>query len=262
MTSSATSPARTILSRINPISATGFGLHNSSFYDRVRPSYPPSVLEQVHRELSKGGTEKDLNLLELGSGTVSSFFLLPDDVIGERIGVTAWLIRADICLQGIFTRLIVSPPDGYPSFSIKKLTALEPSEGMVSQLPRYDRLSLAVLFRALLAHAGLFTSLQRQTFNEAILPVAVAAKVECLEGSFSDFPSQVKDGSIDGCVVAQAFHWVSLWCSSNDSDSFRVDIVGGLLHPGRPGLRWPNCKFSLLPCSIRAFSNLREQTVT
>jgi hypothetical protein len=30
------------------------------------------VLEQIQKELTKGAVEKDLNLLELGSGTVSS----------------------------------------------------------------------------------------------------------------------------------------------------------------------------------------------
>jgi hypothetical protein len=72
MTSSAASTIRNALSKINPISATGFAAHNSTFYDRVRPSYPASVLEQIQKELTKGAVEKDLNLLELGSGTVSS----------------------------------------------------------------------------------------------------------------------------------------------------------------------------------------------
>jgi hypothetical protein len=68
---SVASTIRTVLPKINPISATGFASHNSAFYDQVRPSYPASVLEQVKRELTKGAVVKDLNLLELGSGTVS-----------------------------------------------------------------------------------------------------------------------------------------------------------------------------------------------
>ena len=61
---------------VNPIAALGFegesGKGNNDFYDQNRPSYPKAALEGIHSEVTKGGKKEEaLNLIELGSGTVS-----------------------------------------------------------------------------------------------------------------------------------------------------------------------------------------------
>lgn len=126
--------------RINPKASVGFG-HKNDFYNANRPSYPAAALNQIHQAISKSPPQ-DLTVLELGSGT------------------------------GIFSRLILDPPSGYPEFPIKSFTALEPSSGM------------------------------RDSFERNI-PESTKAPVTCLDGTFSHFPEDVKDGSVDVCLIAQ-----------------------------------------------------------
>lgn len=46
----------------------------------------------------------------------------------------------------------------------------------------------------------------RAAFDRAVLP-STKANVRCLSGTFSAFPPEVADDSVDMLVIAQAFHW-------------------------------------------------------
>ena len=82
---------------------------------------------------------------------------------------------------GIFSRLVLSPPDGYVRLPISQLVGVEPSAGM------------------------------RQAWDKAyakIDPKSLLAKGSIVDGSFEDFSqSGVEKGSADLVAIAQAWHW-------------------------------------------------------
>nr|AOR51724.1 S-adenosyl-L-methionine-dependent methyltransferase [Phaffia rhodozyma] len=46
----------------------------------------------------------------------------------------------------------------------------------------------------------------RDSFNRNVIP-SVDAPFLCMEGTFTQFPESVQDGTVDACLIAQAFHW-------------------------------------------------------
>lgn len=124
---------------VHNVAAKGFGEGTNDHYDKARPSYPPPALERIASLLPSD----PLTIIEVGAGT------------------------------GIFTRLLLSPPAGYPKFNIKELVAVEPSKGM------------------------------RTTFEKSCGPNA-----KIVDGGFDDL-SKTKLGaeSADLVVIAQAWHW-------------------------------------------------------
>ncbi|KIL69790.1 hypothetical protein M378DRAFT_68458, partial [Amanita muscaria Koide BX008] len=103
---------------------------------RARPSYIPEVIAYVR---SKMKSEPQFNVVEIGSGT------------------------------GIFTQALLTHPDW--TLAIKKLQAIEPSEGM------------------------------RNTFSENVKDERVSVR----EGAFDS--TEIDDGWADIVLIAQAFHW-------------------------------------------------------
>ena len=87
---------------------------------------------------------------------------------------------------GIFSRLILSPPNGYPTFPLDKFVAIEPSNGMRSAWDKgFEKVSSSV--------KGLGGGPER---------------VDCVDGSFEDLGmANVDKQSVDLVVVAQAWHW-------------------------------------------------------
>lgn len=126
-------------------------------YDRIRPSYPADILKQLHDALPAPAHERGLKILEPGAGT------------------------------GIFTRLLVAPPDeGYPSWNISTLVGVEPSAGMRDAWEKgFERLG----------------------------PVNGGGerKIKIVEGTFDDFSKAsdcgMEEASVDLVVIAQAWHW-------------------------------------------------------
>jgi SAM-dependent methyltransferase len=117
-------------------------------YDKARPTYPAEALQAIH-DLSKSGP---LTILEPGSGT------------------------------GIFTRLVLSPPDNYPTFDVGSLIGIEPSSGMREAWQKgIDRLP-----------------------SQAV----EGKKVESVDGTFDDFSKAgLGEEQADAVIIAQAFHW-------------------------------------------------------
>jgi hypothetical protein len=106
---------------------------------------------------------------------------------------------------GIFSRLLLNPPssdsaqgsDEYPQIPIKTLIGVEPSEGMRETWQRV---------------------LESKVPKEAL----EGKTIKSVEGAFDDFSkSGVQEGSVDGIIIAQAWHWcpdhdkafVSRFCS-------------------------------------------------
>ena len=122
-------------------------------YDTYRPSYPASALVKIAKAIPPPSDPSGLVILEPGCGT------------------------------GIFSRLPISPPPGYPSFPISTFVGVEPSSGM------------------------------RETWERALKtkvdPQSLEGKnVKVVDGSFQDFgETGVKEGTADVIVIAQAFHW-------------------------------------------------------
>ncbi|KAK4686483.1 hypothetical protein P7C73_g3647, partial [Tremellales sp. Uapishka_1] len=139
--------------KIHNIAVSGFGTGTNDKYDQYRPSYPSSALQTIHAALPKSLDPAGLTILEPGSGT------------------------------GIFSRLLLHAPDpSYPSFPIKSLVAIEPSEGM------------------------------RAAWDKGLAKIDPAQELrgaaKTVEGSFDDFAqSRVEPGTVDGIIVAQAWHW-------------------------------------------------------
>jgi SAM-dependent methyltransferase len=140
----------------------------TSFVSLLRPSYPIPALEHIHQIVSKTPA-RDLEIVEHGAGTVRS-------LLCRLASPSVLTFRSFVSLQGLFTQLLTAPPPGYPNFPIDRLTALEPSKSM------------------------------RAAFDKVVLP-STKADVRCLSGTFSAFPAEVEDGSVDVLVIAQAFHW-------------------------------------------------------
>lgn len=92
---------------------------------------------------------------------------------------------------GIFSRLLLNPPssdsaqgsDEYPQIPIKTLIGVEPSEGMRETWQRV---------------------LESKVPKEAL----EGKTIKSVEGAFDDFSkSGVQEGSVDGIIIAQAWHW-------------------------------------------------------
>jgi len=118
-------------------------------YDRARPTYPAEALQAIHDALP---TSEPLIILEPGSGT------------------------------GIFTRLVLSPPEKYPRFDIKTLIGIEPSSGMREAWQKGT------------------DKLPKQAIE--------GKKVESVDGTFDDFSKAgLGKEEADAVIIAQAFHW-------------------------------------------------------
>jgi SAM-dependent methyltransferase len=132
----------------SPLFYSGTVAHDVQ-YDRARPTYPAEALHAIHDALPTSGP---LTVLEPGSGT------------------------------GIFTRLVLSPPEKYPNFDIKTLIGVEPSSGMREAWQK-----------------GL-DKLPKQAIE--------GKKVESVDGTFDDFSKAgLREGEADAVIIAQAFHW-------------------------------------------------------
>lgn len=84
---------------------------------------------------------------------------------------------------------MLAPPEGYPSWDIARLVAVEPSSGMRAQW---------------------------QKSVDAVLPkdTTTKADIRAVEGGFDDFSnSGLEPGSVDLVIIAQAYHW----CQDHDA---------------------------------------------
>jgi len=133
---------------LSPLFYSGTVAHDVQ-YDRARPTYPAEALQAIHDAIPSSGP---LTILEPGSGT------------------------------GIFTRLVLSPPDKYPTFDIKTFIGVEPSSGMREAWQKgTDKLPKQVI---------------------------EGKKVESVDGTFDNFSKAgLSKQEADAVIIAQAFHW-------------------------------------------------------
>ncbi|EPS45546.1 hypothetical protein H072_487 [Dactylellina haptotyla CBS 200.50] len=183
-------------STFHPLASSAFTTSGGSgLYDRARPSYPSEALNLIFAAL-KRSTESNtavpnrLNVLELGAGT------------------------------GIFSRLLVSPPDGVDTQSteISKLVAVEPASGMRAG------------FKSGMAGIGAPTGETGPNGDE---------KVQVIDGTFDNIP--VPDGWADAVVIAQAFHW------SHGHYESTLRSLARVLRPQAPLILLWNLEDRLLP---------------
>ncbi|WVR03154.1 hypothetical protein IAU60_000144 [Kwoniella sp. DSM 27419] len=181
------------MSKVHQVAVSGFGEGTNDIYDRARPSYPADALQHIHEVIASSpaaagaGSGAGWQILEPGSGT------------------------------GIFSRLLLFPPEGYPRFGLNALVGVEPSEGMRNAWQRgYDKAS------------GLAAS-------GSTPPTATS-----VEGSFDDFSKvascgihQVTSGGgsgaggVNAIIIAQAWHW----CPDHES---ALREIASYLPPGSP----------------------------
>lgn len=124
----------------------------------------------IQAAVDKGG--RPLEAVEHGAGSVRSPSR-PQTCYGM---VSAYRhLDSPFREQGLFTQLLTAPPEGYPTIPLKRLTALEPSASM------------------------------REAFDDAVLPGAKERGVDirCLDGTFTAFPEEVADGTVDCLIIAQ-----------------------------------------------------------
>lgn len=114
---------------VHKVALAGFASGTNDHYDKSRPSYPLEAVQHIHDAVSS--VQGGLNVVELGAGTVGPFLPQPATP-GPRPdvdGLTASLPLLE--RQGIFSRLLLAPPEGFPTFDFKSFIATDPSEGMV-----------------------------------------------------------------------------------------------------------------------------------
>ncbi|GAA6040880.1 hypothetical protein JCM8097_003165 [Rhodosporidiobolus ruineniae] len=140
----------TTLSEHQTFATTNFSLSGASgLYDRARPSYPAEAISLILSKLPPNAT-----VLELGAGT------------------------------GLFTRGLLTAAAEKGEGTIKKLRAIEPSEGM---------------------RKGFEKGLEAVGGRDADGKVnGIEVTVE--DGTFERIPAE--EGEADLVVIAQAFHWM------------------------------------------------------
>jgi hypothetical protein len=134
----------------------------------------------IQAAIDKNG--RPLEVVEHGAGSVR-----PPPLRPSGTGRPAFFVCTSTCdrttdinsrphVQGLFTQLLTAPPEGYPTIPLARLTAIEPSASM------------------------------RQAFDAAVLPGAEerGVNVRCLSGTFTAFPEEVADGTVDSVIIAQS----------------------------------------------------------
>ncbi|KAK6503813.1 hypothetical protein TWF481_008819 [Arthrobotrys musiformis] len=165
---------------VHPVADAFSTSGSSGLYEKARPSYPPESLSKIftafHKSAGNGNDRAGINIVELGAGT------------------------------GIFTRLLISPPETTPQLpQINKIVAVEPGPGM---------------------REGFISALTSKNIPVGTAGTSGAEKVQILHGAFDSIP--VEDGWADGVVIAQAFHW------AHGHYANALKEIARVLKPGAP----------------------------